>query len=206
MKYQISANQHHFFQKHHWITFEEVVSDVEQKKLVDAVKKRALYADLCSNIQEVRDVLFLPRLSTIAVQLCHKAPLRYGFDELFCEKSVNQGFTMLSDERALSGLEIAMMLCIEGNCTAEFVSKKGIDIFPKNEREALFFTPSSICDPLALMHHRGQTFLLFTWANRGAMYLYNLKDPNVHALKKQGYVFGDKVKEKTHPILCRKLM
>jgi len=203
MKYQISANQRHFFDTNHWIEFEELITKTDQEKLLKAIQKHASCKDLCRDIAEVRDVLFAPKFSAIAGLLCQKTPLRYGFDELYCESSHTLAFSCLSNERAVSGLELAMMLCLEGSSEADSEENEHMHIFCKKERNAIFFTPTASCDPKAFLRHRNQTYLLFAWASRDALYLYNQKDPNLHELKKLGYVFGDKVREKTHPILWR---
>jgi hypothetical protein len=48
-----------------------------------------------------------------------------------------------------------------------------------------------------------QKFLLFLYAEEDALYTLNPLDPHTHALKRMGYVFGDRLKETTHPHLIR---
>ena len=45
--------------------------------------------------------------------------------------------------------------------------------------------------------------LLIAYSPLITLYTYNLLDPHVHELKKYGYVFGDRVTNDTHPVVCK---
>lgn len=182
MKYQISAVQRHFFEKNKYIEFEQMLTLDEQILLSLAYEKAA--RDVAISNQKVQKVLFSPRFGQIAYELSLVKPLRYGLDEIITETS---SFSCYKDERCVQGLEIAVLLYINPN-----EAKAG---------NALFFLPSESYE--ADIFDAKQTWLVLGFANKDALYVCNLKDPHTHNLKRQGYVFGDRLKEKTHPVLWR---
>jgi hypothetical protein len=48
-----------------------------------------------------------------------------------------------------------------------------------------------------------QSYFLIAYAAPEAIYVLEKKDPHTHALKKLGYVFGDRLQNGHHPIVFR---
>lgn len=51
--------------------------------------------------------------------------------------------------------------------------------------------------------HESRRVLLFGWSDAKPIYSMNPNDSSTHQLKHFGYVFGDRLKETTHPVLYR---
>lgn len=47
-------------------------------------------------------------------------------------------------------------------------------------------------------------YTLVVYARDQVVYVYNPKDPHTHDLKDQGYVFGDRLQARTHPLLYQR--
>lgn len=191
MKYQITAEQHHFFSQNHYIQFEELFSASECAALVDVVHNSGKKRDLVQSEPRIKQTLLSPHLAGIASELCLKRPLRYAFDEVISEKPT---FSTLSSERCIQGLELAMMLCIKEGQNAEF------GIFATALGSATFFHPELAVSSESFC---GELALLVGWCSERSLYVCNMRDPFVHELKRLGYVFGDKLKSTTHPIVWR---
>lgn len=178
MKYQITAKQRHFFEKNGYIEFEELLSKKELDTLWHCYRQDPKKRDLVLRNPKVKEILFSPRFSQIASELSMTRLLRYGFDEVLSS-------CRFKDECCIQGLEIAMLLYIDPTAA--------------KSANTIFFFPGLCPD----IFEQAQTWLVFVWANRDAQYILNQKDPYTHELKKLGYVFGDRLKETTHPVLWR---
>jgi hypothetical protein len=175
--------------------------------------------DILKDSPSMQKILFSSRLTKIAGELSYKKELRYGFDQVFAtaeehdsepskEQSIfeNSVFT-LADVSCIKGLIIAAAICVEGALESSPSipeENKPIKIFPDQLGNVLFFSCTKPIDISDLLSRRGQRFVLLAFAQKNVQYLYQIKDPHVHALKQSGYVFGDSLNEKTHPTLYRR--
>jgi hypothetical protein len=203
MKYVITKEQRFFFEKNHYIEFEELISAKQLQILQKKIATLPLKRDISRHNAEVRKVLHSLRLARIAAELSHTYCLRFGFDRVIVPEELS--FSILAEESSIQGLECCMMLCIDGMCqsASDEDSGDGIDPFPSLPGSGKFFLPGTKCSSKGSQHHRGQKFLLFTWAKKHAIYTLQLKDPYTHELKKEGLVFGDRLREKEHPVILR---
>lgn len=182
MKYSISREQHFFFEQNHYIEFDGLLSDVEHKSLVDALKKVHVQArDLSHTIKPVKAITHMTRLAKLASQLTHKTFLRFGFDQILCPP-IETG--LVSQDLCISGLVGLLYLSLDGQ-----------------EVHAIFADPTADADTLPLQ--ADTRYLVIGWAEERAMYVLQPNDPHTHELKKHGYVFGDRLKEEWHQILVR---
>ena len=68
---------------------------------------------------------------------------------------------------------------------------------------AYLFQPRISIPFAELSQNPDSLYLLIAYVSDSAVYILNEQDPHVHFLKSLDYTFGDKLKEKTHPILIR---
>lgn len=223
MKYAITKEQRFFFDTHHFIEFEELLSERDRELILKGVEKTLQSSvdklsqndillrgrDLTRAQPDLRKILFVPRLGYMALELSMAKKLRFGFDQLYCgPKGIAPNvkiFSRLEDASCIRGLSCALMICLKGEVEESLpVSDAGIDPFPRKPGSGIFFLPSALCNPQALEAHSGQLFLLLTWAKEKAQYVFAPDDPHTHDLKKLDHVFGDSLTEKYHPMLCKR--
>jgi hypothetical protein len=203
MKYVITKDQRFFFEKNHYIEFEGLIKPKDLEVLQKKAARGEIKRDLSRHDKEVEKILHSLSFAWIAAELSSSSYLRFGFDLLLA--SEDPLFSCLSEESSIQGLKCCMMLCLEGTRSdAKAVDGEGIDPFPSEPGSAVFFLPSTPCNPKSSLLHKEQKFLLFTWAQEQALYVFEPKDPWTHVLKKEGYVFGEQLKEKTHPVILRR--
>jgi hypothetical protein len=220
MKYSITKEQRFFFENNLFIEFEELLSKSELDVLLRGVEK-ALQSpieklapediflrgrDLAALDEGIRKVLFSPHLGQIALALSLSKALRFGFDQLYSGKKdgkFQKAFACLDEESCIRELSCALMICLKGSRAEEARLDGPADPFPKKPGSGTFFLPHVHCDPLALERHEGQLFLLLAWAKERALYVFEPRDLHTHKLKKCGYVFGDRLTSKHHPIIAR---
>lgn len=182
MKYHITREQQFFFEQHHFIEFEGLLSSVEHEQLIKAVESFApKVRDISRLSSEVHTITHLVRLARMASMLTHQRYLRFGFDQ---RMTAPFAIANLETNSCIRGLNAALLLSLDS------YSSRGI-----------YFLPS--CELGALPVGTETNFLLITWADRNAQYLLQPQDAYTHELKRLGYVFGDTLKEKWHPTLIR---
>lgn len=183
VKYSISREQQFFFEQQQYIEFDELLSPKEQKCLYEATKKIAADSrDLSHTVATVQEITYSHRLAKLASELTRVRVLRFGFDQVLCQPIV---MSNLQSEVCIQGLVCALFLCLDGDASMH----------------AIFALPTADLATLPLDPEK--RYFVIGWAEEKALYRLEPKDVHTHQLKKHGYVFGDRLKEKWHPILTR---
>lgn len=165
------------------------------------------------------------RFAEIATELIEKKPLRLGYDQFFParqeisfskEMQVYSHFleqtASLQTVSCLQGVACGFILSLGGKeglsseqdiITEEATPTKGIDIFPNQPGNIIFFQPHIPIKWDHLYNHLGQKFYLIVYTLASAHYQLEPQDPHTHALKRLGYVFNDKLNDKFNPIIYR---
>lgn len=217
MKFAVSSDQKDYFRKNGLIPFNNLLNESELVKInqgidemLKAQKKKHLTSqeqfsvgrDLWRQNEEIKKIVLGRRLSHLAFELLQKKPLRLAFDQLLPEASS----TVLEKERyfkedvtfqeisSISNLQGIFLLCIKtfGDETANIEAGSGYFFLPGTVFPFASFTPSKNC-----------RFLLVGYGDPYSQYLHVTNDPQVHYLKKLGYVFGDHLNDSLHPLLLR---
>lgn len=150
----------------------------------------------------------------IASQLIQKKTLRLGYDQLFPglpppsrhpTDSAYVRFTEVSKTLAqISSIQdvlCGLILCIKSpDSTSEQPAHKA---FPLSQGNGIFIHPKYPIPFQELNISPDALYLLIAYINDSAVYILGEQDPHVHFLKSLDYAFGDKLKEKTHPVLMR---
>lgn len=161
--------------------------------------------DLTRKSESFKRAIGFNRLGEIAYELISVRPLRLAFDQVIVAASNSfdeqRATTFLNDTGSLnqkSGInEIVLGVIIALNAKEENLP------FAGTEGRAVFFGPD-IPIPFEFLKNRlADRYLLIAFSTVHAQYLYNDNDPQNHYLKKEGFVYGDRLKDSTHPIIYR---
>jgi len=167
------------------------------------------------------------RFAEIAAELMELKTVRLGYDQLFPvpEKKVHlpepsdvvysnflQKRASLESVSCIQGVLGGLIFALNGE-KGESLQKEGregqeplengIDIFPEQAGNAIFFQPTAQIDWSRLSVHADQRFYLIVYTSARSLYILQPEDPHTHALKHLGYVFNDKLSDKLHPLICR---
>jgi len=177
-----------------------------QKREAGDMSLSSFYArDVALFSSEVRKVLFSKSLGQIASQLAKKKTVRYGGDWLWKGDIVPWGQkTESGDLSSCFCVKPLALACLFALSDRESGAVQNDPFLPEKAGDALLFSPQLIYPWRSLGgQDKTQKFLLFLYAEKEALYTFNPLDPHTHALKRMGYVFGDRLKETTHPHLVR---
>jgi hypothetical protein len=223
------ARQHlDFFHQHHYIEFEDLLSLAETQTLNQELIKileichhitpdnltktdlKSLYLsgyDMWRCSSTIKKFILRPQFAEIASNLTKVRPLRIAFDQFFSSCDA-------SDPLFKKPITLHEMSCIQGivcGCLLQLSSSKqnssetseGFIPIPKKAGSGIFFSPDLPLSFDYLIHTSNMQQLLIVYAEDKSLYTYLETDPHTHTLKKLGYVFGDRLKNATHPILFR---
>ena len=224
------ARQHlDFFHQHHYIEFEDLLSPAEVQTLSQELIKtqgmhhhtapenlakidlNSLYLsgyDTWRNNPTIKKFVLRRELAEIASNLTKESPLRIAFDQVF---SSSENSTPLFEKP----LPLYEMSCIQGivcGCILQLSpsseqnppeTNEDFTPIPKKAGSGIFFRPELPLSLDYLLHTPNMLQLLIVYAENNSLYTYLETDPHTHTLKKLGYVFGDRLRNTTHPILFR---
>ncbi|MBA3721837.1 MAG: hypothetical protein H0W88_05495 [Parachlamydiaceae bacterium] len=197
--------------------------DVEVEKL-RKVNSEQLFIngrDLWRLNTDLRKLVSQPRLAEIASELIESKPLRLGYDQLFPARhsanwsntTANQVYsnfllqsTSLEQISCLQGVLCGVMLCLSSPSQTQLENieeEEGLDIFPSQAGNALFFQPTALFNLRKLLRHSEQRYYLVVYTQTQANYIFQSGDPLTHELKHLGYVLNDKLTDKLNPIIYR---
>lgn len=176
--------------------------------------------DLWRKNEAVRKIALSPILAKIASELIEYKPLRIGYDQfLFWTPKIHhvdrsdqslteflEGRSSLRETCSLQGVACGLMLCLEDakdkeETSAETGQNSGIYSFQAGN--GIYFSPDTILDFGEFCRRQGQSYYLIIYTQKTAVYVLTPRDPNTHALKSVGYVFGDRLSDKLNPIIIR---
>ena len=121
-------------------------------------------------------------------QLARRRPLAEVAAELTGVRPLRLGWT----KRVTAGeLNLKEMGSVQGIVAGAIIKSSG---------EAIFFSAEH---SFSLAKEDDRSYLLIAYAGPRAVYVFNEHDPDTHLLKRQGYVFGDRLREEIHPTLTR---
>ena len=160
------------------------------------------------------------RFAEIATELIEKKPLRLGYDQIlpayqeppFSQKNVQvyshfiEHTLSLQTVSCLQGVACGLMIMLgeeKGSVVEKEKSVEGIDVFPSQPGNVIFFQPHISIDWSCLAARLEQRFYLVVYTLANAHYQLEPCDPHTHALKQLGYIFNDKLSDKLNPIVYR---
>ncbi|KAF3362834.1 hypothetical protein PHSC3_000576 [Chlamydiales bacterium STE3] len=166
--------------------------------------------DLWRGNAKVKKIVTSHNLVELAYQLTSEKPIRLAFDQLLPALETSKDPTdypsfykkeTVQKLSAIQELLSLLIICVEGEGRApDFAAS---DPFPSTPGNGVYLSPEYEIDFQKLYSRKNQTFLLIGYAKKISQYFRIEEDPQVHELKKLGYVFGDKLNDSVHPILLR---
>ncbi len=204
MPYIVSTEHHDFFAKNGFIEFESLFSsDLLQNIPIDLDSKQLFISghDLLRKNEKLFKLIFSRNFVDVLSALFRIKTPRLAYDQLWLstDTTPTQNTKPLRFEEAscvgpLSGV-IAIAL-------TDIQEDKRLDVpLPKKAGDVMFFTPKLAVSFSSIFDHPSQALLVIGIGDHRLFYRHVASDPFVHALKKEGFVFGDLLTSKTHPFL-----
>lgn len=224
MRFALTADHRTFFQKHHFIAFEDLLS-TEQTAVLKNHTDKAIAARLRIPVSKIADrsssELFLTgydlwreddtvkkiahkhELARLGSELFQIVPLRCAFDQYIATvKGSTPPFTQplsLQDTSCLSPLAGALILTLEDLA-------QPLPSFPLPIRagHGLYVSAHFPLPWPEVYAIPGVRLLVIAFSQEKTFFRADTRDPHAAALKKLGYVYNDMLRDSLHPLLNRK--
>lgn len=218
MRFKVAGAHRNFFQKNGSIELESVLTPQEisslaaaadtllEKRVVDNVSFRSaeeLYRvgrDLWREDNTLRKKILSHTFAEIGAELFNKTTLHVAYDQLLRTTS-KPGFAQqlpatLNEISSIYPLAGALLLHLSGTATP-------LELLPSQHENVIYLSADMQIPWELFFQTPHQSYLLIAYATPESVYVLQKKDPHTHALKKLGYVFGDRLKSDHHPIVFR---
>lgn len=233
MKFVVSKEQHHYYQKNGCLELEGLLSPKSLLQIREGVQSSLSHKlqmpngkiassspldlikagrDLWRHSEQIKK--YISSLGEIAAQLTVTKTVRLGYDQLLLplphskilstptlRPASFEGSISLSEMSCLQGIICGAMLCLQA--ADEDVEASAESIFPLNAGNITFFSAEKEINFIELHRRQKAQFLLVAYTENIALYIMQENDPCVHDLKSYGYVFGDRLNDRLHPIVYR---
>jgi hypothetical protein len=219
MRFKVAGPHREFFQKNGYIELESMLTpeDIAQlssaadklleKRLSDQIEFRSaeeLYRvghDLWREDATLRKKITSHNFAEIGAELFKKSSLHLAYDQLLRTGSTpglpKQLPSTLNEITSIYPLAGALLIHLFGNPSPS-------DLIPSQHENVIYLSPDKTIPWELFFQLPHQSYLLIAYANPESVYVLQKKDPHTHALKKLGYVFGDRIQHDHHPIVFRK--
>ena len=217
--FKIIGEHRAFFNENGYLELESVLPSDEishlaraadhllEKRLADRLEFRSaeeLYRvgrDLWREDETIRKKVLSHNLAELAADLFKKKAVHIAFDQLLRTGS-KPGFpgklpSTLNEISSIFPLAGAVLIHLSGIATPS-------ELVPSQRENIIYLSPDKTIPWELFFQTPHQSYLLIAYATPESVYVLQKKDPHTHALKQRGYVFGDRVKHDTHPIIFRK--
>jgi hypothetical protein len=196
MGFGLAREHHDFFHKNHFIEFEELLSSKEMDALENSIDALVTSEDwihvghdVWRRDKAIKKVTVHKGLAEIASSLCKKSPLRLAYDQVI-EGPLSRDLLNLIEASAVQKIVCGLTLQLDPTFSTEN------PLVPKKRGAGVFFSPFCKLDFPTDCH-----LFMIAYTVKIAQYVYEPHAPNMHALKQLGYVFGDRLRVDTHPLL-----
>jgi hypothetical protein len=175
---------------------------------------------------QVKNSILDSQLAGIASELIHLRPLRFGYDQYLQgvdpsrqlqEKQDAYNILLTESQRldqasCLTGVACGLMICLacpkdiapsQQETPEQEISENLYSVFPKKAGSGTYFAPDFPINYPILTTLQGYRYLLIVYVQSFSQYYLEERDLHTHELKGDGYVFGDKLNDKRHPIVLR---
>ncbi len=222
MRFSIPPSYADFFSTRHIIELEEILLDAQadllctkgEAHLLESLHQKPLHLasnlelwkagkDLWKHDPEVKKILFQLKLGEIANNLFKTRPIRLVLMQtLFTENKEDSVFAKdltLNEICSATPLLGGVFLCLD---SSEVHEKEPLpNLLHQQKGRAVFFSADYPIPFKELFKQKKARYLLLALAPHNARYKLEANDIHTHALKKEGYVFGDSLREETAPYL-----
>lgn len=226
MRFALSSDHREYFAVNKHIEFEDLLSKEEATELSIALDK-ALAKRMHSSLEKLeyqtvedlylhgRDLwkedplikknLLRSTLSELASSLLKKRPLRLAYDQYIRTGDRPKSFFAkdFSIKEISCFTEIKGALILKLSDTDVSLPSNVFCPLPQKVGSGLFISselPLSLTSLLEIPHLK---LYMIVFCQERAQYILEKNDPLTHALKKEGYAFGDSLKNDRHPLVQR---
>ena len=225
MRPAVLLEHREYFRQHRYIEFEELLSSSQveslHKNICNVVGRRIggydcdamprvshekLFMagrDIWRDDEAIRKIVFRFQLAEVAAELMKERSLRIAYDQLFFPerwKLADDEERCLAEVSCFRGLTCALILCVSPPSSPLLENET---LLPTQPGSGVYF---DVKMPLSFPECDGKNdaeYFMVVYAKPLAFYKKQDNDPHTHALKRLGYVFGDKLREELHPSVCR---
>lgn len=232
MKFAIEGNQKFFFDNEGWIEFVGLLSQDQCEMTKEAVDRclgrrlgrsandlsdlslSRLYCqgrDIWREEVQVKKAVCHSAIAEVAAELLEVRPLRLAFTQLLAapvDPSLEgalgsvavpclEGECHLGRVGPVQGVCGALLLCLDPS-QSELPKP-----FPGEAGAGTFLSVKQTVDFSPLQSAKGGAYLLVVYSQKSSVYVERSADPLTYCFKEQGYGYGDRLKDSTHPLLCR---
>ncbi|MDN3508869.1 MAG: hypothetical protein P0S93_02420 [Candidatus Neptunochlamydia sp.] len=197
MGFGLTKEHHDFFHKNHFIEFEDLLSSKRMDALEKAIDSLVTSEDwihvghdVWRRDKSIKKVTVHKGLAEIALSLCKKKTLRLAYDQVI-EGPLSKNPLNLIEVSAIRKVVCGLTLQLDPTSSAES------PLVPKKRGAGVFFSPFCELDFSKDCH-----LFMIAYTEKIAQYVYETRAPNMHALKKLNYFFGDRLRANTHPLLA----
>lgn len=164
----------------------------------------------------LKKLILQDALAAAAAELIELKPLRIAYDQLIPPRSTFSGPAKdlcldwfatpktLKEISCIQGVLCGLMLCVAEPPPTDVemqISEINTSIFPAKAGNGIFFSPDAAVDFMAPARLQGHTYVMVVYAQKSSVYYRQEGDLNLHALKKLGYNFGDRLLDRYHPLV-----
>jgi len=211
MHFAIERQHLEFFHRNKYIEFENLLTQKEVNILTQELTTNGCTYDIWRNNPVMKNIILCPGFAEIAFSLTKVRPIRIAFDQSFFSTKnpipFFQQTLSLYDISSIQGIICGCMLHLSPSFITQpsHTRNNSSALVPLTQKEGngIFFAPSLPLSFDYLIHIPHIVQLLIVYGSDKSVYIYQKTQPQTHALKKLGYIFGDRLKDSTHPILLK---
>ncbi|HUD02096.1 MAG TPA: hypothetical protein VMR37_07190 [Rhabdochlamydiaceae bacterium] len=218
MRFKVTGDHRKVLEKQKFIEFEDVFSSdqIEEaaqhvdkvlgkrtRQLIDTQSCQELFhigRDLWRDDPVLENFICNRGIAQLAAHLFQQKSLHLAFDQAL-RTTVRPGFpnatpATLQNRSCVQPLAGAVLVRLSGEAHP-------LSILPKKRENAVLIAPNLILPWEIFFQEPQSSYLLIAYAPAKALYICEKNDPNLHFLKKLGYVFGDNLNTSYHPLLYK---
>lgn len=221
MRIHLTADQHAFFRKNRFLELEDVVplevaqaaSDAIDHQLgaqslgrISPTRAYQQGRDLWRRDEAVKRVSCFRPLAELCSELSGVRTIRIAYDQLLRTGANDQEAVPLvnTDLNSISSIQqIDGAVVVRLSPGGDDILGEEMSWLPRRCGSVVAVDPKIVLRFVDLYRAPCVNYLLVTYAGPRAIYVLNPKDSHTHSLKPLGYVFGDRLREETHPTLVR---
>lgn len=219
MRFTAASEHFKFFEQRRFIEFDGLLTTHEIETLrqngeeVLAARQKTspqiapyfLGRDVWRESPSIKKVLLKTSLGKLAAEFLKIKPLRLAFDQfLISGKGAQSPFDRPKTLRQMSCLKpITGGLAIRLDPNGPLPAAEDFCPCPSQAGNIILLHPDIQLSFDEFYKTPGHALLLIAYCGERTVYTYDETDPFTHQLKKLGYVFGDLLNNKTHPVVYR---
>lgn len=209
MKQSLASEHFIFYNEHGHLEIEGLLSEQAVADFQEALQTMSPLSfakgrDLWRHHEAIRRVVLSKKYGSIAAQLFREKQLRIAYDQAFETDQLSPGLfespTNLKQMSCFQGLVGGLIIRLsEGESVPS--DDETLCPVPEQKGSGIFFSYKTALDLNPLIQLPSQLFFLIAYGPVNTLYIHNPKDPNLNLLKKEGFVFGERLRDDRHPVL-----